>query len=220
MDIWEIMRARHSVRSYKGRPIEEEKAQALRKAIEELNAESGLRMILYTEEPEAFAANKPHYGAFKNCRNYIALTGPKGKDEAIGYYGERLVLAAQEMGLNTCWVAGTYKKGKVASVAREGEKLYSVIAIGYGEDQGSEHRSKPAARVAELSDDTPEWFRRGVEAALLAPTAINQQQFFFRITEGNTVSARAKLGFYSGVDLGIVKLHFELGAGKENFKWE
>ena len=130
------------------------------------------------------------------------------------------MLLAQEMGLNTCWVAGSYKKGKVAAAVKEGEKLYCVIALGYGEDQGRAHRSKPAEKVAELSGEAPEWFRKGVDAALLAPTALNQQRFYFRLAGDNSVSARAKLGPYSKIDLGIAKLHFELGAGKENFEWE
>ena len=64
----------------------------------------------------------------------------------------------------------------------------------------------------------PDWFLRGVDAALLAPTAMNQQKFMFRLENGR-VSARAGLGFYSKVDLGIAKYHFELGAGKANFQW-
>ena len=66
--------------------------------------------------------------------------------------------------------------------------------------------------------DVPEWFKKCVEAALLAPTAVNQQKFFFSLDNGR-VSARAGMGFYSKIDLGIAKCHFELGAGKENFNW-
>ena len=63
-----------------------------------------------------------------------------------------------------------------------------------------------------------DWFLRGIDAALLAPTAMNQQKFTFTC-KGNQVSAKAGLGFYSKTDLGIVKYHFELGAGRENFRW-
>ena len=65
----------------------------------------------------------------------------------------------------------------------------------------------------------PDWFRRGVEAALLAPTAVNQQNFTFSLEGENRVRAKAGWGYFTKVDLGIVKLHFEIGAGKENFEW-
>ena len=215
---WTLMRARHSVRNYVNHPIEEEKLAALREAIDEVNREAGLHVQLFTEEPEAFNANAPHYGQFRGCRNYFAMVGPKEADEAIGYYGERLVLLAQELGLNTCWVALTFRRNAVAVEIAEGEKLHVVIALGYGETQGVPHKSKDASAVSNLTADSPAWFRAGVEAALLAPTAINQQKFSFTLN-GRRVRARTKLTFYGRMDLGIAKYHFELGAGKENFDW-
>ena len=218
MEPMELIRARHSVRSYLDRPIEEEKREALQAAIDEINREAGLHIQLFTEEPEAFDANAPHYGQFKGCRNYFAMVGPKEADEKIGYYGEKLVLLAQELGLNTCWVALTFKKNKVAVDAEKDEKLHVVIALGYGATQGVPHKSKAASDVSNLTDASPDWFRKGVEAALLAPTAINQQKFTFT-QKGRQVRARTKLTFYGRMDLGIAKYHFELAAGKENFDW-
>ena len=219
MDHWELMRARHSVRNYLDKPIEEEKLAALREAIARVNREGGLHVQLFTGEPEAFDANAPHYGQFQGCRNYFAMVGPKDADEAIGYYGEQLVLLAQELGLNTCWVALTFKKSKVKVDADRGEKLHVVIALGYGADQGRAHKSRDAAALSNLSDSSPAWFRAGVEAAQLAPTAVNQQKFYFE-QRGETVRAKTKLTIYGKMDLGIAKYHFELGAGRENFRWE
>lgn len=218
MEAMELMRARHSVRSFVNRPIEEEKLAVLRKAIDEVNSESGLHIQLFTEEPEAFDANASHYGQFKGCRNYFAMVGTKEDDEKIGWYGEKLVLLAQELGLNTCWVALTFKRNKVVIDVQKDEKLHVVIALGYGETQGVPHKSKSASDVSNLTDDSPDWFKRGVEAALLAPTAINQQKFSFT-RDGRKVRARTKLTFYGRMDLGIAKYHFELAAGKENFDW-
>ena len=218
MDAWDLMRARHSVRNYVNHPIEEVKLTALRQAIGELNREAGLHIQLFTEEPEAFNANAAHYGQFSGCRNYFAMVGPKDADEAIGYYGERLVLLAQELGLNTCWVALTFRKSMVEVDTTAGEKLHVVIALGYGENQGKPHKSKEASAVSNLTADSPKWFRDGVEAALLAPTAVNQQKFSFTL-DGRRVKARTKLTFYGRMDLGIAKYHFELGAGRENFVW-
>ena len=218
MDAWKLMRARHSVRNYVNQPIEEEKLTALRLTMEELNREAGLHIQLFTEEPEAFNANAAHYGQFSGCRNYFAMVGPKDADEAVGYYGEKLVLLAQELGLNTCWVALTFRKSAVEVDTAAGEKLHVVIALGYGENQGKAHKSKEASAVSNLTADSPKWFRDGVEAALLAPTAVNQQKFSFTL-DGRRVKARTKLTFYGRMDLGIAKYHFELGAGRENFDW-
>ena len=218
MEKMELMRARHSVRRYLDRPIEAEKVAALQRAVDAVNREEGLNIRLFTEEPEAFNANAPHYGQFKGCRNYFAMVGPRDADEMIGRCGEKLVLLAQELGLNTCWVALTFRKGKVAVEPAEGEKLHVVIALGYGEDQGVPHRSRDVRTLSNLTEDSPQWFRDGMEAALLAPTAVNQQKFSF-VRDGRLVRARTKLTFYGSMDLGIVKYHFELGAGKENFDW-
>ena len=113
----------------------------------------------------------------------------------------------------------TYKKGAVKVDEAAGEKLYIVIALGYGETEGVQHRSKDASKVSDLTDDSPQWYKNGIRAALLAPTAINQQKFKIS-RSGNKVTAKAGFGFYTGMDLGIVKYNFEVGAGRENFTWE
>ncbi|MGM9619276.1 MAG: nitroreductase family protein [Oscillospiraceae bacterium] len=220
MDLMEAMRARHSVRQYKERPLEPEAAAALRAEIAVCNRESGLHIQLVADEPKAFDGFMAHYGKFSGVTNYIALIGPKGPalQEKCGYYGERLALKAQQLGLNSCWVAMSYSKIKTAFEVRPGEKLCVVIALGYGATQGAAHKSKPFDAVAKVDGEMPEWFKAGVEAALLAPTAMNQQKFLLSL-QGDRVSAKAGAGFYARVDLGIVKYHFELGAGKERFQW-
>ena len=220
------MHDRHSVRAYTDKPIEAEKVAALRAAVDECNRESGMNIQLVVEKPEAFDSRLAHYGKFSGVRNFIALVGKRGSDLAVksGYYGEKLVLEAQCLGLNTCWVALTYNKRKSRNIVQigQGEKLMCVISIGYGETPGVAHKCKLSSEVSVVrgSDYVPVWFSRGVDAALLAPTALNQQKFKFILHGLDTVEARAKIGFYSKVDLGIVKYHFEIGAGKDNFRWK
>ncbi|MDO4866846.1 MAG: nitroreductase family protein [Clostridia bacterium] len=218
--IMEIMRSRHSVRQYLDKPIPREVRDQLDAFAAELNRESGLNMQILYDEPECFNSRLARYGRFENAKNYIALVGRKGEslEERCGYYGEKLVLRAQELGLNTCWVALTH--GKSRAVVAPGEREVIIISLGYGRTQGSPRRSKSAAEVSDASAaDAPEWYRRGVEAALLAPTAVNQQRFRFE-RSGDRVTARAgRLGTNLKVDLGIVKCHFALAAGEENFTW-
>lgn len=220
MDLKEAMQARHSVRQYKDQPLSVEVIAALQEEIAACNRESGLHIQLVTNEPRAFDGFMAHYGKFSGVTSYLALIGKKGPelDEKCGYFGQRLVLKAQQLGLNTCWVAMSYTKIKTAFTVDRGEKLCVVIALGYGATQGVPHKSRPFSEVAKADGQMPDWFKNGVEAALLAPTAMNQQKFLFTLS-GNKVSAKAGRGFYTKLDLGIVKYHFELGAGKDRFAW-
>ncbi|MDO5388956.1 MAG: nitroreductase family protein [Clostridia bacterium] len=220
MNLTEAIEKRHSVRQYLNKPLENDVIAEINNEIDRCNAESGLHIQLVTNEPKAFDSFMAHYGKFSGVTNYIAMIGKKSPNlsEKCGYYGERLVLKAQQMGLNTCWVAMTYSKVKNAFVIDKGEKLCVIIAVGYGKTQGVPHKSKSIDEVIKAEGQIPQWFKKGVEAALLAPTAVNQQKFTFEL-KGSSVSVKAGLGFYTNTDMGIVKYHFEIGAGKENFKW-
>lgn len=221
MDTMQAIRQRHSVRRYTQEPIREEHLQAMRGSIREAQERSGLEIRLVTEEPKAFDCFLSHYGSFRNVRNYLVIASPKDADcdEAVGYWGEFLVLEAQKLGLRTCWVALTYKKTGEVKRIREGYRLSIVISIGYGENDGKQRKSKSIPEVSNCTGESPEWFRKGVEAALMAPTAVNQQRFRFDLVGENMVKASCPRGNLTKTDLGIAKYHFEAGAGKENFSW-
>ncbi len=223
----EAIEARHSVRAYKDLPLSEEIVKLLEDELVKLNNEGQLHIQLICNEPKAFQGTMAKYGKFRNANNYLVMAGKKAEDldERIGYYGEHLVLLAQTLGLNTCWVGLSYSKVPGTYVLEEGEKIACYIAIGYGETQGVGHKIKTVEQVSNASDITPSWFKKGVEAALLAPTAVNQQKFSFEHVgvKNNCHLIRAKKGFsmigYTKMDLGIAKYHFEIGAGEVNFEW-
>ena len=227
MTIQEAIEARHSVRAYKDQPLSEEIVKVLEDEIVKLNHEGQLHIQLICNEPKAFQGTMAKYGKFRNAINYLVMAGKKSEDldERVGYYGEHLVLLAQILGLNTCWVGLSYSKVLGTYVLEEGEKIACYIAIGYGETQGVGHKIRTVEQVSNASDITPSWFKKGVEAALLAPTAVNQQKFSFEYVgmSNNRHQVRAKKGFsmigYTQMDLGIAKYHFEVGAGKVNFEW-
>ena len=227
MTILEAIEARHSVRAYQDRSLVADVVKAMEEQIAAVNHESGLHIQLIQNEPKAFLGTLAKYGKFRNVKNYLVLAGRKTEDldERVGYYGEHLVLLAQTLGLNTCWVGLSYSKVPGTYVLEEGEKIACYIALGYGETQGVSHKIKTVKQVSNASDITPSWFKKGVEAALLAPTAVNQQKFSFEYVgevDGRH-RVRAKRGFsligYTQMDLGIARYHFEVGAGKENFEW-
>ena len=238
MTIQEAIEGRHSVRAYKNQPLTEDIVKVLEEQIVALNHEGNLHIQLIQNEPRAFQGTLAKYGKFRNVTSYMVMAGKRADDldERIGYYGEHLVLLAQTLGLNTCWVGLSYKKIPDTYVLEEGEVIKAYIAIGYGETQGTSHKIKTVEQVSRsavrtlgssenVNDAIPSWFKRGVEAALLAPTAVNQQKFSFEYVgmNNNRHQVRAKKGFsmigYTQMDLGIAKYHFEIGAGKENFDW-
>ena len=238
MTLQEAIEARHSVRAYKARPLAEDEARRLEEEIAEVNQTGNLHIQLIRNEPKAFQGTLAKYGKFRNANNYLVMAGKRADDldERIGYYGEHLVLLAQTLGLNTCWVGLSYRKIPDTYVLEEGEVVKAYIAVGYGETQGTGHKIKTVEQVSRsavkslgstenVSETTPSWFKKGVEAALLAPTAVNQQKFSFEYLGMNDGrhQVRAKKGFsvigYTQMDLGIAKYHFEVGAGTGNFDW-
>lgn len=217
MELIDAIKSRHAVRSYKDIPIKDNHVKILQEIIDSCNDEGNLRMQLIINEEDTFGRSKlAHYGNFKNVKNFIVLVGKKANDlsERCGYYGEKVVIAAQAIGLNTCWVAATYSRSQAKEYVMGGEKLLAVISIGYGAEQGKAHKSKSFEEVATVNGTNTEWFQAGVQAALLAPTTRNQQKFRFEL-KGETVTAKALFGPYCHLDLGIVKYHFEIGSGKK-----
>ena len=226
MTLLEAISARHSVRKYIDKDIPADIIAALQDKIAECNKVGNLNIQLVQNETRAFTGMLS-YGQFSGIKNYLVMVGKKSKDldERVGYYGEQLVLFVQTLGLNTCWVGLSYRKVPEAYNVGKDEKLVCMIALGYGETQGIGHKIKSIEEVSNASDITPSWFKKGVEAALLAPTAVNQQKFSFEHVgmKNNCHQIRAKKGFsmigYTKIDLGIAKYHFEIGAGKVNFEW-
>lgn len=205
----ELMKQRHSVRQYCNKVIEQEKREYINQWVEEINLEADLHFQVFYDEPTCFDHFMAHYGKFEGVQNYIALVAKKNKncDEKVGYYGEKLVLKLQELGLNTCWVALTH--GKSQAKVLNDEKCICLISFGYGLRQGTIHSNKPIEKISNYNKTMPQWFLDGIQAALLAPTAMNQQKFYLEYIDENTVKLKAGMGFYSRLDLGIVKYHFE-----------
>lgn len=219
MDIKEAIYARHTVRKFQDKPLAEDVVKALQARIEQVNKEHQVNIKLVTNE------SVPVWGVMKffmtkGLKNYFVLSGPERADieESLGYCGIDIALYAQTLGLNSWWVGGTYSKNS-ASKDVEGSVINGIIALGYGQVQGEPHKSKAFEDVCQYEGTMPEWFKQGVESALLAPTAMNKQKFMIT-GKGNGVSITCDNGKWSGTDLGIVKYHFEVGAGKDNFQWK
>ncbi len=209
----ELIRERHSVRNYLDKPIETEKVERLKEKIEECNAAGSLHMQFCPDAGKTFNKVLNRFMGLGSAPSVIACIGrdDESLEERIGYFGEQVVLLAQELGLNTCW-AGTFNAKNVPAEMEDDERLVIVIAVGYGADQGRQHKSKKPEKVVVPDGERPSWFDFGVEMALLAPTALNQQKFEIALNADGSVEFTDKGGMFSKVDLGIVKYHFEVGA--------
>jgi nitroreductase len=223
MDLLEAVKKRHAVRQYTDKIIEGDIKEDLLDIIDKCNKESGLSIQLCLDNEKIFGGGfLSRFTLFKNVQNCIAIVGKKSKDldEKAGYYGEKIVIKATQLGLNTCWAAGGYNKSKINVEIEKDEKFVIAIAIGYGIDDGKSHKVKPIEKLGSAKGEMPHWFKKGLEAAQLAPTARNQQKFQFTLLDGNVVKADTSFGFFTKIDLGIAKYHFEIGADSKEWTWK
>ena len=215
----EAVYERHSVRAYQEKKIEKEKISRIDSMIRQCNEEGNLHLQFLEDAGNTFNRLLNRMMGLGSAPSVIACIGPDDEtlDEKIGYYGEKIVLFAQQLGLNTCW-AGTFNAKHVKADIRPGERLSIVIAIGYGTNPGKTHKSRTPNQVSSGKIDRPAWFEEGVKLALLAPTAINQQKFEFILNEDETVDVIDHHGPFSKVDIGIVKYHFDLARREAGLK--
>lgn len=237
---------RTSIRSYDPDPIDDDTARQLDMTIDAVNMLADAHIQLVRDQPAVFAdANAS--GHLNNAANYLAVVGPKddGARERAGFYTERVVLAATLRGLGTCWVGGSWDRSKAARHCRlsAGEELYLGVVIGYPErhfDRMAKSYTELAAMrdahresktyeqfTAPMSDEAraaaPDWFKAGVQAAMKAPSAMNRQPIVFSYNpDDDTAAAMIDPNAESGQalnDLGIAKLHFQIGAGSGTWAW-
>ena len=127
------------------------------------------------------------------------------------------------MGLGTCWVAA-FDRGACTASLDENERVVCTITIGHvPEDLSTKeklirwgtHRKTKSVEQMYVSDvPPPEWFIKGMEAVQKAPSAVNRQPVVFTYENGKVTAAVDDIwGECRAFDLGIAKLHYELGAG-------
>ena len=221
----ETIRERHSVREYDGKPLARAEFDALGAVVEECARESGLDIQLVGDNPEVFNVIA-RFGLIRGCRTHVAFVVDDAKargvaaDEAIGYWGQKIVLAAQDMGLNTCWCALCSRK-KSRAVVAPGKKIRLIIAVGHGKTQGFSRKTKSVEALSSVECvKAPAWFAAAMEAAQLAPTAMNNQNFKITLlSDGKTVRIDAPQSGLNVIDEGIVRCNFEIAANEAGADW-
>lgn len=235
---------RTSHRAYDDEPLDDDVARQLEMALQPINLLADLNIKLVRDQPSVFAEANAS-GHLKNAANLLVLVGPEQDDEALeraGFYGERMVLTATLRGLGTLWVGGSWDKAEAVKHCRvaRGQEAYLGIVLGYPEHH-ADYQSKSYEQLAEIqrthrtsktyeqftagmSDEAretvPAWFRSGVEAAMKAPSGMNRQPVTFTYdADADTAAAHLSPEAGSPVDLGIAKLHFQIGAGQGQWAW-
>ena len=224
----ETIRERHSVREYDGKPLTQAEFNVLGAVVEECARESGLDIQLVGDNPEVFNV-VARFGLIRGCFTHVAFVVDDAKvggatkvavDEALGYWGQKIVLVAQDMGLNTCWCALCSRK-KSRAVVASGKKVRLVIAVGHGKTQGFPRKTKSVGALSSVEcEKLPAWFATAMEAAQLAPTAMNNQNFKITLlSDGKTVRIEAPQSGLNVIDEGIVGCNFEIAANEAGADW-
>ncbi|MDD3106195.1 MAG: nitroreductase family protein [Bacilli bacterium] len=219
MTLKDAMLQRHTVRKYQNKSIPEELVHQLNERIKIVNDNNHVSVKLVLNDAKAIGLLIKLILA-KDVKNYFVLTGPTSAhlDETIGRAGADLMLYSQTLGLNTWWIGSTFSKKNVRKKSG-GENPVAIIAVGYGVSSGVPHSSKTPEQVSSYDGATPKWFKKGVGAALLAPTALNKQAFFIK-GDNNIVSITHQESPFAGSNVGIIKYHFELGSGCSQLTWK
>ena len=167
MPVTDAMRARHVVRQYLDTPLPADVSAALRERVIEANASHGTDIRLLTGSAPVYG---PLWGTVRarSVRNCLVMSGPDAPDldERLGYGGADLMLAAQDLGLNTWWIGGTFSKRAAARVSGATGRIVAVVALGYGATQGSAHASKRPEEVSWA----PAWSRPLATPSCTSPT--------------------------------------------------
>lgn len=220
MTIKEAAIERHAVKKFTSKAIPTDIISLLNDKIMRINQAANLDLLLVHGSADGLS-NIAKLILFKGVNNYFVLAGKESPDldEKLGYYGAELMLYSQTLGLNTCWVGGTYNAKNVLKHFESDEIIVKgIIVVGYGETQGVLHSCEKIKKIATYDGTAPQWFLEGVKFLLYAPIAHNKQNFVVRGNK-NKVALHSESKSFGKIETGIGKYFFEIGAETKNFEW-
>jgi nitroreductase len=205
---------RRSIRNYNIKPLQEDLLNKIKTRISEIKplyADIRVNVEIVNSVKGPLKASAPHYLLFSSEEK-------DGAYENIGFIGQQLSIWLTSQGLGSCW------QGAARPDHREDARLPFVIAMSFGEPgepafrEASGFKRKSLAEISEGSD-----FR--LEAARLAPSGVNSQNWYFVCEEGRIHVYRKKVNPVTGIiynkmnciDIGIAVCHLYLAGGNEAF---
>lgn len=229
------IKTRRSRRLFESRQVHPADGKRLKELCNDFRPYPDTRAELIMNAPEeVFKGAVGHYGKIKGAVAFIAFLGDMESpyvNERVGYLGEGVILEATSLGLDTCWVGGFFKPDVAAKLAgiHRGERVLAVTPVGYAKRDisleekimtgfGRTHRRKQLAELVSGMKEVnrPLWIVKALEAARLAPSAVNRQPWRFEVTENSIAisvdNEKDSYGISKRLDCGIAMLHLELGA--------
>jgi len=229
--------SRRSRRRFDGRPLKKRHLERLQAACAGFRPFETARAVLIAGSPErVFRGAIGPYGKIRGAPAFIAFVGNMRSpivQEQIGYTGEGIVLEAEALHVNTCWVSGTFRRDETTALLDIGDReaVLAVTPVGYAPPQlsfeerlltgfGRTHRRKPLSELAIglAYNEWPAWVRAALESARLAPSAVNRQPWRFHV-ERDSITVAVDTGKLKReavqskrLDCGIAMLHIEVAA--------
>lgn len=223
---------RRSRRTFDGSPVPEADLDALDALCRGFRPYGDARAVLVRAAPEAlFKGIIGSYGKVAGASSALVFLGTPAEDgtaQHVGYTGEAIVLEATARELDTCWIGGSLDRALAAQIAHlmPGERVFAISPVGravaeapssekliYG--WGKPKKRRDLQEIAPGSSSWPTWASAGVEAARVAPSAMNRQPWRFRMEAGSVIvsCAGTKTPIVGlSLDCGIAMMHFELAA--------
>lgn len=244
--LFEVIKKRHSLRSYDGKLLlAKDKAELTRRISGCLSNPFGAAVRLPLPAYDRASGQKlGTYGVIRGAELYIAgiVKAAPMDIEGLGYSMEKAVLEATAMGLGTCWLAGTYNRNDFKDAANLGndERVIAVSPVGYPAERKTMldtmmHSAAGSARrkswgelffkgttAQQLTEQAAGEYRDALEAVRLAPSGSNGQPWrIIKAGDKFHFYRHAKPGSFAGrVDMGIAACHFELVAREAGLKGE
>eukprot|EP00704_Kipferlia_bialata_P010964 g10964.t1 len=176
------MATRYSTRKYSPPPISPEALRALQEYAEELSGICpDVRFAVGEATPESklFKLEFLIRASFKNASNFCAglvRMGSVGSDALIGLCGEMMILKAESLGVHTCWIGGTLRKGEILKSLAPGDNwtVAFITPLGNPETQPEglpTRKRKDQSKTVKSERALSEWEQRAADAMTGAPSA-------------------------------------------------
>lgn len=224
-----------SVREFKEKDIEskcfneiESYIKKSKKLLPELNIE--LKIFDNEETYEKLKNVAGYNGHMIKAPSYAVILSDvkQGYIENSGYIGEKLILKARDLDIDSCWV--TFNDSDIIKEKLDissNKEVTAIIALGYGIDKNIKNKSGSERLGVEkivymdkwgINTSIDELEERGLldafSYARMAPSTLNRQPWRFIIDGGKIILAVKKDDFTSnyeiGIDAGIAMLYFGL----------
>jgi len=208
----EIITKRKSIRKYEQTPLDDAGLSKVRDKIADvkpLYPDIRYSIDIASKTKGIFNIKAPHYLIFGSEEK-------EGAYENIGFIGQQMDLFLSESGFGSCWL------GMAKPEERAAGALPFVISMAFGKPAEplyrgfSEFKRKPLPEISEGEDDR-------LEAARLAPSGMNAQNWYFIAEAGKIHCYRkkplisitaARLGH---IDMGIALCHIARESREFNF---